>query len=326
MIRPFDWRDLPLLHRVRHRGLCLDSQLAYTRGPNVLQYALLDMLNPGRTAHTFVARPSGQASIGQVLLPPGRSGAHIAFISPAETLDDGHGAEMLDAMARAGAEAGAHSLIAEVDERTPTFESLRRFGFAIYSRQRIWRLASEAVPNAPAVEPASEDGLPLWRSATQADELAISSLYLNLVPPLVQQVEPPPTRHSRDLVHWRQGELLGYLSFDGGPRGVWVQPYFHPGAEDPDRLLGVLLSDLEDLRQRPLYVCVRSYQSWMTAPLNDLGFEALADQAVMVKRLAVSLRQSQPAVLPALEGTLPKPTAPFARIERDARPTVEGRP
>jgi hypothetical protein len=318
VIRPFDWRDLPLLHRVRHRGLCLDSQLAYTRGPNVLQFALLDMLNPGRTAHTFVSRPGGQAAIGQVVLPPGRSGAHI--------LEDSHGAEMLDAMARAGAEHGAHSLIAEVDEHSPAFECLRRFGFAIYSRQRIWRLPVDPVPAAPATEFESEDGAALWRPASSADELAISSLYLNLVPALVQQVEPPPTRQGRDLVHWRQGELLGYLSFDGGPRGVWIQPYFHPGAEDPDRLLGVLLTNLEDRQQRPLYVCVRSYQSWMTAPLHALGFEALADQAVMVKRLAVNVRQPQPAVLPALEGTLPKPTAPFARTEAGTVPGSEGRP
>jgi hypothetical protein len=326
MIRPFDWRDLPLLHRIRDRGLCLDSQLAFTRGPNVLQYALLDMLGPGRTAHTFVARLGGQASIAQVLLPPGRNVAHIAFVSPAEMLEDSHGAEMLDAMARAGAEHGAHGLIAEVDEHSPAFESLRHFGFAIYSRQRIWRLSADSVPTSPASEPVAEDGAGLWRTAAVTDEPAIASLYLNLVPALVQQVEPPPIRHSRDMVHWRHGELLGYLSFDGGPRGIWVQPYFHPGAEDPDRLLGALLSDPEDRRQRPVYVCVRSYQSWMTTPLHTLGFEALTDQAVMVKRLAVSLRQPVLAVLPSLEATLPKPTAPLARLEPDGLPRAEGRP
>ena len=147
MIRPFDWRDLTLLHRVRHRGLCLDSQLAYTRGPNVLQYALLDMLNPGRTAHTLVLRPGAQASIGQVLLPAGRNGAHIAFISPAEVLEDKDGVELLEALARAAGEHGAHSLIAEVDEDSPGFESLRRSGFAIYSRQRIWQLTGLPAPS-----------------------------------------------------------------------------------------------------------------------------------------------------------------------------------
>jgi hypothetical protein len=174
--------------------------------------------------------------------------------------------------------------------------------------------------------PRADDADSLWRPASAADEPAMAGLIVNLVPALVQQVEPAPIRHGRDLVHWRQGELLGYLSFDSGPRGVWVQPYFHPGAEDPDRLLGMLLSDLNDRRQRPLYVCVRSYQSWMTAPLHTLGFEAVTDQAVMVKRLAVSLRQPQLAVLPAaLEASLPKPTAPLTRVQSDRLPPAEGR-
>ena len=315
MIRSFDWRDLSLLHRVRHRGLCLDSQLAYTRGPNVLQYALLDMLNPGRTAHTLVLRPGAQASIGQVLLPAGRNGAHIAFISPAEVLEAKDGVELLEALARVAGERGAHSLIAEVDEDSPAFESLRRSGFAIYSRQRIWQRLPEAP--APPAEPSRSAGAPVWRLETSADGVAITGLYANLVPALVQQVEPPPANHDQGLVHWRQGELLGYLGVNSGPRGVWVQPYFHPAAEDPERLLAQALEEIQDRPTRPLYMCVRSYQSWMTAPLHDLGFEARADQAVMVKRLAVSLRQVQPALMPALEGTLPKPTAPFTQTRAD---------
>ena len=315
MIRSFDWRDLSLLHRVRHRGLCLDSQLAYTRGPNALQYALLDMLNPGRTAHTLVLRPGGQASIGQVLVPAGRNGAHIAFISPAEVLEDRDGVELLEALARAAGERGAHSLIAEVDEDSPAFESLRRSGFAIYSRQRIWQRMPDA-PAAPA-ESSSSPGAPVWRLESSADTVAITGLYANLVPALVQQVEPPPANHEQGLVHWRQGELLGYLGVNSGPRGVWVQPYFHPAAEDPERLLAQALEEIPDRRTRPLTMCVRSYQSWMTAPLHDLGFEVRADQAVMVKRLAVNLRQMQPALMPALEGTLPKPTAPFTQTRAD---------
>ena len=315
MIRSFDWRDLSLLHRVRHRGLCLDSQLAYTRGPNVLQHALLDMLNPGRTAHTLVVRPGAQASIGQVLLPAGRTGAHIAFISPAEVLEGKDGVELLEALARAAGEHGAHSLIAEVDEDSPAFESLRRSGFAIYSRQRIWQRKPDAP--APLAEAPGSPRAPVWRLESPADTAAITGLYANLVPALVQQVEPPPANHERGLVHWRQGELLGYLGVNGGPRGVWVQPYFHPAAEDPEGLLAQALEELQDRRPRPLYMCVRSYQSWMTAPLHDLGFEARADQAVMVKRLAVSLRQAHPALMPALEGTLPKPTAPFTQTRAD---------
>ena len=107
---------------------------------------------------------------------------------------------------------------------------------------------------------------------------------------------------------------------------MWVQPYFHPAAEGPERLLRAALQELRDRRTRPLFMCVRSYQSWMTAPLHDLGFEARADQAVMVKRLAVNLRQLQPALMPALEGSLPKPTAPFTQAQADGLPDSGRRP
>ena len=55
-VRPVDVRDLRLLHRVRRDGLCLDAQVAYTRGPQALQTALLDVLTPGRATPPSVPR------------------------------------------------------------------------------------------------------------------------------------------------------------------------------------------------------------------------------------------------------------------------------
>ena len=39
-------------------------------------------------------------------------------------------------------ERGALRLLADVDEQTLAFEALRKCGFAIYNRQRVWRLMS----------------------------------------------------------------------------------------------------------------------------------------------------------------------------------------
>ena len=58
MVRPLDWRDLALLHRMRNSGLCLDSQLAYTRQRYALQNAFLDALTPGRSTCTLIDRPT----------------------------------------------------------------------------------------------------------------------------------------------------------------------------------------------------------------------------------------------------------------------------
>ena len=306
IIRTFDWRHVALLARVRDRGLCLDSQLAFTRGAHALQNALLDPFIPGKSAITLVSRNGDIEAVGQCIYRSDAPNARLSFFGPAEALDHNAGLKLLESLAVAVGELGAPNLIAEVDERSEAFERLRSAGFAIYARQRIWRLdASEEV-----FEHSEDD---IWRVESSKDTSAARSLYHNIVPGLVQQVEPPPTRPGHNLVYWREGELLGYLDIERGSLGAWVQPYFHPAVEGFQGLLGDYLRGVP--RDRPVYVCVRSYQSWMSGPLERLLFEPAVDQAVMVKRLAIGVRRQVATPLPAVEGTYPEPTAPIARIE-----------
>ena len=312
MIRPFDWRDLGLLHRARDQGLCLDSQLAFTRGPNTLQTLLLDMITPGRSACTFVVRPDekqDQEAIGQILHRAGEPHARLSFIGPVDAVSSPGSSRLLDVLSHAAGERGAQHLIAEVDEQSPIFEHIRKAGFAIYARQRIWHLEEK-----PDLDPIRDSTV--WRAETEADEGSINHLYLNIVPALVQQVELPPRVDRGDFVHWDDGELLGYLDIERGPLGGWVDPYFHPAVENLDELVTSFLARYHDNQKRPLYFPVRSYQGWIGHALERLGFIPCSDQAVMVKRLAVPVRKPAIASLPAVEGTHPEPTTPFAHIRQ----------
>lgn len=309
MIRELDWRDLALLARVRDRGLCPDAQLAYTRGANALQQVLLNPFIPGKTAVTLVARDGEVDAIGQITLRSDRANARLTFIGPLDVLDCDGGLELVESLAYAAGDHGAHNLVADIDERSPAFEQLRQAGFAIYARQRIWALHKE-------LDQAQQDQAASWRVEREHDRESAQSLYLDIVPGLVRQVEKPPLRPGHNLVHAREGELLGYLDIERGARGTWVQPFFHPAAGDFSELLTSFLHQAP--ADRPVYVCVRSYQSWMGGPLERLGFEPAADQAVMVKRLAIAVRRAATNSLPAVEGTYPEPTAPIARFEDPA--------
>lgn len=309
MIRPLDWRDLALLRRVGDQGFCFDSQLAYTRGPNPFQTILIDLVRPGRMACTLVSRPEDQeqqAAIGQIHHRPGDTHAKLSFIGPETAFENSASTHLLDSLAKAAGERGAHHLIAEIDEQDIAFEALRKAGYAIYARQRIWRL--EAASRAQR-----SDGRMIWRSIDESDEPAINHLYHNIVPALVQQVEHPPHQDKGDYVHYVEGELHGYLDIESGPRGVWAHPYFHPAAEAFDSLFANFIESYSDHRKRPLYLSVRSYQGWMTHGLEKLGFTACSDQAVMVKRLTAMLRHPAHASLPAVEGRRPEPTTPMVR-------------
>jgi hypothetical protein len=322
VVRPFDWRDLRLLQRLGPQGLCLDSQLAYSHGPHALQSALLGAFHPAGNVHTRVARPAhgeGLPAIGQIMQRNNDPLARLTFFSPAEAISEPGGASLLDALCHAAGGHGARNLIAEVDEHCLAFEALRRGGFAVYARQVLWYLPPQEdprqVPRTGSGRAGHKGRDAMWRRETSADEPAIHFLYLNTVPALVQQIEPPPARGGRGLVHWGGGELLAYFDIEHGSLGVWTQPYFHPAAGNADGLLTGFLDRLANGRRRPVYVCVRSYQGWMNGPLESLGFETFQNQAVMVKRLAATVRRPALAVLPALEGTRPEPTAPFARAE-----------
>jgi hypothetical protein len=68
---------------------------------------------------------------------------------------------------------------------------------------------------------------------------------------------------------------------------------------------------------RPVYVCVRSYQAWLETVLEDLGADAGPRQAVMVRRLAKTIKE--PQAIPVMEQVLAKakPAAPVTRIENE---------
>jgi hypothetical protein len=310
-VRPFDWRDLPLLHRVRHEGLCFHSQMAFTRGPHALQNALLDSLTPGRSECTIVVRDSDDGApdlIGQVSHAYQARVARLTFVGPAGALEAPAGTHLLEALAQSVGRRGAYNLVAEVDEHSPAFESLRVAGFAIYARQRVWRCLPQTLPASASAES-------IWEPERDADQAAILGLYQNLVPALVQQVEPEPVRAHKGLVYYEEGELLGYADIDKGALGMWLHPFIHPAVEESEALiLGLLHAVAGDDDTRPVFLCVRSYQGWMNAKLGRMQIPDWADQAVMVKRLAALVRRPSLVPMAAFEGTRPEPTAPYAPV------------
>ena len=308
MIRPFDWRDLALLHRMREQGVPLDSQQAYTRGINTFQIGLMEVIAPGHQGCILVAPPGkggGSPAIGQVLHRTGEPLAQLGFIGPAETAEAANCMQLLDALSHDVGRRGAFALIAEVDEASPIFESLRRAGFAIYARQRVWLQEQGPIPS-PA--PSNQ----FWQQEQEEHQAAVRVLYANLVPGLVQQVEQAPHLDHADLVHCKEGDLQAYLDVEKGPRGLWIQPYIHPAVDDIQGLLGEALQCFRAGSSQPLYFSVRSYQGWIGHALERLGLQAVADQAVMVKRLAARQPRAVSAPIPAVDGTRAEPTIPFA--------------
>jgi len=309
-VRAFDWRDLPALHRFRHQSVFLNSPLVLTRGPMLISGALLSTVAPAMGIFTSVSIADGvkdQILIGQSLHSLGSQYAQLTFLTPDEALDSTALHPLLEHLSAQAVDRGAFRLLADVDERTQAFEALRQAGYAIYARQRIWQLKE-----APTGESIATD----WSPALEKDLIQVRSLYNNLIPGLVQQVEPFPPSRLRGLVYRAGDDLLAYVELRYGHRGVWAQPFFHPDVEDASgRLRRLLESSLPNRSSRPVYLCVRSYQSWLEVAMEDLGAEPGPRQAVMVKHLAIPQKALRHLALPAIEGGRPEISAPISHSQ-----------
>jgi hypothetical protein len=136
-----------------------------------------------------------------------------------------------------------------------------------------------------------------------------------VVPGLIQQVEPLPKKEIKGFAHYQNGELRAFVELKYGRQGIWAQPFVHPDAQDFDQHLAILLRQLPGRQGRPLYICVRSYQSWLEAAIEEVGAQPGPPLAVMVHHLTVNQRVKQALPVHALNGTRTEPTAPIARIE-----------
>lgn len=302
MIRSFRFRDIFLLNRYRKHGHFLDSVPTLTWGRMIVPLGgLLSSFSTVTGVFTAISENDGQMPLlGQIVHGGGSPHAHFTFLAPRHAVRSAALPGLIDELVRRVGRRGAHSLIAEVEEGNAAFDALREAGFSVYARERVWRIArARRTPGAN------------WRQATAADALAVQLLCGSLVPGMVQQVESQPWGRLQGYVNYVDGDLLAYADLRSGPRGQWLQPFVHQDSQNVGDVFAALVAKLKPRSRRPLYVCVRSYQSWLETPLRNMGAEPGPHQAVLVKRTTRAIKDLQSQRLPVSEGRRAEPTTPL---------------
>jgi hypothetical protein len=180
---------------------------------------------------------------------------------------------------------GVFHVIAEADEASEAFAALRKSGFSVYAWQRMWDVSSLAARGASQ----------RWTRMRSVDLPAVQNLHYQIVPPLLQPVEPAP-KHAQGMIC--ADGMKCYVNVMSGVNGIVLTPFIHPEAVEVGAKLAEVAAGIPARRSRPVYLCVRSYQAWLEPVLEDLGATASERQAVMVKHLArlVKGEQTVPAV------------------------------
>jgi hypothetical protein len=279
-IRPLDLRDLPNLYRFRGEAVSLDTARRLTRGNPLSAAGLLAYINPARHIYSAVADGNGTSSLGGITQARDETFAKLLYLAPSFNLGHPEIPALVENLSAEAGTWGAFHVLAEVDEANEAFTPLRQSGFSVYAWQRVWNVSQIATENSKL----------RWTQVASVDLPAIQSLYHQIVPPLLHPVEPQPNKPTG----WMCNEgVKCYVSLTHGVYGIMLTPLIHPEATDVGAKLSALVGRLPDHRNRPVYLCVRSYQAWLEPVLADLGATVAPRQAVMVKHLTWLVKDEQ---------------------------------
>ena len=281
-IRPLAIFDLPYLYSFRDQAIGLDVARTLTRGNPLGAVGLFAYVNPVRHIYSAIVNGEGESILGGVIHSRNEPFAKLLFIAPSSQLHHPDLPALIESLSAQAGAWGAFHVLAEVDETSDAFVALRRAGFSVYAWQRMWDV-SEITETNRSIE---------WTRVKPVHMPAVQSIYYQIVPALLQPIEPQP----KIALGWlcNEGEKC-FVSATQGVYGIVLLPLIHPEATDVSEKLASLIRDLPDRRNRPVYVCVRSYQAWLEPVLADLGAKGGTRQAVMVKHLAHMVKEGQTA-------------------------------
>ncbi len=282
-VRPLDILDFPLIARYRNDALTLNSTRALTRGNPLGTVALMAYVNPARNMYSAVANGDNAELVGGVIHARGDTFARLLYLAPASRLDHAALPELVENLVARAGSWGALHVTAEVDENSDAFVALRQVGFSVYAWQRMWNVSEIDG------DKHTKSG---WKRSHSVNVPGIQSLHHQIVPPLVQPVEPISNKIRGFICKVDAGCFVSIVT---GVYGIVFLPLIHPEATDVVEKFKALMPILPERRNRPVYMMVRSYQTWLEPVLEDLGASPGERQAVMVKHMARRIKEEQPA-------------------------------
>jgi len=224
---------------------------------------------------------------------------------------------LLEELCRRALKHGVSRIFAAVGD-TAGADLFRRLGFSAYAEETIYRMFPEETQEEEVAQQETSFAIRLQRPR---DVWGIHSLYGAVTPRYVQLVESLTSEHWEQratgpwawLANRREVRLVlevdasvsGYLRLATGPRAHWLEMMVHPQRRElAGYLLQAGLAYLDRYKSLPVYTALRGYQAELGQVLEAAGFQAIGNQYLLVKQLAVRVRQRQRLFQPVLEHAL----------------------
>ncbi len=347
MIQPFSFRHYFLIRRLQGKGMSLDLERSLTQPGSPLWAALTSWLPfyfPTLTdIYTYVIdgleqeqRVSGFAQVRERL---GRPEADVVYLAPSLSNEDVQAIwhRLLTYLCAQAGERGTQRLFASVPEGGREVEVFHQAGFAVYTREDIFRL-DIALAEPRTCAQFDETAL---RRCQSRDSWGLRKLYKSVTPHLVRQAEGlVPRDWGLGLGNWLgwagkeeyvlendRGEINGYLQINEGRIGHWLKLSLHPRAQERvDELLDYGLSFLTAHHPLPVYCNVREYEGGVKGSLEARGFQFFGRRAIMVKHSTVRVKEPALKLVPALEKRAEATPTPYGRVSSRVPTRANGNP
>lgn len=291
-VRRLEWLDIPEVLRFRNEVLGLDTTRLLTRGNPLSASMLVSHLQPMRRMCNVISTGE-RPLIGGIHSGRSKEIAHLLYLAPIAHLDTPALSPLIEVLLETALEWGVLYVLAELNESLPLLDTLRHLRFSTYLWQSIWDLSAMV----------EEENIP-WENLHESYGASFFSLYHQLVPPLLHVIEHPSRRHQ---TIYRANELT-YALLNKGLRGVLVTPLFHPNLGEARRFLRGLVTFLRKRYNRPIYLRVPTYQSWLEDLLFQEGARRLEQQVLLVHHLA---RLERAGVTTSVNALQPHRTTPI---------------
>jgi len=323
MIRSVAPVDLWTLRRKPRSHVVLYNTTLLVRPHRPFWFTLLCMLQgTGRDRAMTVFRERGLSALVQAQGRTGRPEQHIIYLSTYGSLGRGAPTDrdiwfrLLEQLCVSAGHNHVQRLYAAISsQQVELREIFRQLGFQAYAHRTILQLSGPDWDQGTTIAP--------MRSQLRQDRWAIHKLYGIVTPRFVQQAE---ARNPRDWMlpltqQWKrlsrrawvlgpEDNLVAYIQATRGPAAHVLTLLMHPNARDVvNDVLRFGLTQVPDTR--PVYLLLHEYQEELLAPAQDLGFQPIGEQTMLVKSTVIPVRRSM--LIPALEAGL-DPRAPIPSI------------
>lgn len=319
--------------------LDLEEQLTHPRSP--LRSVFLDTLfSPRFGPSTFILDQHDDQTkllgLAQLRARPGRPERDVVFMAP--RLENGAGSHLiwqrlLTHLCIQTAERGGLRIYARLPLSSEEVQVFKNVGFIEYGQEDIYRLEQSTAPITPPLQ---------LRLQESGDGWGLQQLYASLTPRGVQNAEGlAQGQWDLNRRRWGEqgrrmgyvwevdGELVAALHLRAGNCGYWIRTLLHPDALEHAHALGLSALALTAARSHlPVYFAVRQYEAGWSGVLPGLGFQPLTSQVLMVRPMAIRVREKTPGLIAALESSPTEGAAPslVTRLERMEVTVKKGQP